>query len=565
MVSEDTKRHIERLKKLRPSPVETASKLLPDELAAKLTEESTRNKVYEDRVISPAVLGASTSSSLRPMSGSLSPKQARHLLRRATFSAKPSRVNNLVGRSISEVVDEMMNEASATPVLSTPDYVNDYPPEDQAAEQEFVERNEDYLYQLWANIQNGFIQGTIKDRLAFFWSNHFVTSYEEYFLATFGFRYWQLLHKHSLGNFKQFVVDVGLNEGMLLYLNGSENIVQAPNENYARELLELFTMGIQDKNGQDNYTEEDIVEIARALTGYYVAWYQMEVNFEPWFHDDGIKNILGQTGNIGYFDLHDIIFDQRKDQIAWHICSKIYKEFVSHEIDEGVVQEMSTLFLNSDFEIEPVVRALLKSEAFFNAQIMSSKIKSPLEYFTAFFGEMMDELEQQTSLLTVYLSNIVGQLLLSPTNVAGWKGQRDWITTSTLPNRWLLMEYYIRADNSDDGWIGFDPFLNLIKELYDTDQLDAPFRVPILLAEHLLPIDLESLDIPDVGYGFGGDINAFPIPDDIENGPEHIKTLCKIFLSGAPWYEFDFASTPAKLRMQFFYGYLMEIPEMQLV
>ncbi len=566
MSDTDIRHHIRRIKDGRPDIFEAIANRIPAKLKAQLLQNTSNGTSHkESSQTRPSNLSSRIGSSLNPKQGNLSEREAKHLLRRATFSAKPTKIRAITGRSVAQIVDEMMDEARDAPVLQNPDYLNDFPPEDDSQLDAFSERNEGYLFSLWNDIQNGFMGGTIRDRLAFFWSNHFVTSYEEYFLAAFGFRYWQLLHSNALGNFKDFTLEIGRGPAMLIYLNGAENIKQAPNENYARELLELFTLGINDKFGNPNYTEDDIVQVARALTGYWVDFYEMKVNFEPFFHDTGQKTIFGERARFDFDSLHELIFDKKSEQAAWFICSKLYREFVHHEVDDNVVNQMASLFISSGMEIEPVVRALLKSEAFFDSQVVSSKIKSPTEYFTAFWGEMMDELDQQSSLITIFLSFQAGQLLLAPPNVAGWTGGRDWINTSSLPNRWLVMEYFIWVPENDAGFFGFEPFKGLMAELYDLGQSDAMFRVPILLAQHISPVPLDKLDIPPVEFGFGGDIDNAPIPNDIANAPEYIQTLCKRFLNGGPWYEFNFEDRDGLIRMQLFMEYLMGIPEIQLV
>ena len=149
--------------------------------------------------------------------------------------------------------------------------------------------------------------------MTLFWHNHFVTQYDDYFIAMHAYRYLKLLREHALGNLKGFCpYAIGRDPAMLKYLDGDVNQKPGePNENYARELLELFTMGPKDKDGNDNYTQSDIEEIARALTGWVIDYLTHTTSFYAGFFDNGEKTFFGQTGAFGYDDVIDIIFEER--------------------------------------------------------------------------------------------------------------------------------------------------------------------------------------------------------------------------------------------------------------
>ena len=215
--------------------------------------------------------------------------------------------------------------------------------------------------------------------MALFWHNHFVTDTEVYVHARLAYGYLNLVRKHALGDFKQFVYDMGLNLAMLIYLDGTSNTHIAPNENYARELLELFTTSPEDQNGQPNYTEADIREMARALTGYVADLRQFRARFFDNRFDDGEKTFLGRTGNFGYADVVDIVFEERTDALAHFICVKLYKAFVYAAPAPEIVDELAEIFIDNNFQIAPVLRTLLKSAHFFDREVHGARIKGPIE------------------------------------------------------------------------------------------------------------------------------------------------------------------------------------------
>ena len=214
----------------------------------------------------------------------------------------------------------------------------------------------------------------MRDRLTLFWSNHFVTEYYMYNHPAYTFRYYNNLQSNVLGNFKNFVSVMGLDDAMLMYLNGYENRNNAPNENYARELYELFTLG--EGNG---YTQDDITETARALTGYNNRQDGGPIYFNPNRFDNGEKTIFGRKGNWNYDDVINILFEEKSDLISKFIVRKLYKHFISPDVNEAIVDELALYFVNNNFELEPLYKKLFKSEHFFNSYSSNVLIKSPVD------------------------------------------------------------------------------------------------------------------------------------------------------------------------------------------
>lgn len=362
-------------------------------------------------------------------------KKAAHLYRRMGFGANFSTLESALDLEPSELVDALMDEAIALPLTAEPEWAywsyDDYTNFDEEfpAQQAFL-----YKQFMLDMISNGF-----REKMTLFWSNHFVTQLETYNCPSYMWQYYTLLQQNGLGNFKTFVSEIGLTPAMLRYLNGFENTAAEPNENYARELYELFTLG--ENNG---YTQDDIVETARALSGYVgIDVFCGAITFLADQHDNEDKTIFGQTGNWGYQDVIDILFEQRADEIAEHICKKLYTFFVSHEVDQSIIDELKITFIANDFEIDPVLRQLFKSEHFFDDNSIGIQVKSPMDLAISFVNETEFSVNDDVLEGLAYLSSILGQVLFSPIDVAGWQGDHDWINASTLTGRWLTIEYYV--------------------------------------------------------------------------------------------------------------------------
>ena len=362
-------------------------------------------------------------------------KKARHLYRRLGFGATDAIINIALNTSPQAAVDSIINKAQAAPNTATPPWgfwgISNYT--DYQAESNV---QADELYRTVAREIGS--QG-LKNRLSFFWSNHFVTQREVYLHPPYTYQYWDLLQTHAMGNFRDFVRAIGLDPAMLLFLNGFQNTNVSPNENYARELYELFTLG------QDNgYTQTDIEETARALTGYN-HWTEPggTMFFDNSTFDNSVKVIFDQEGSWGYDDVIDILFEQRAPEIAHFICTKLYTFFVSRSINESIVEALASTFLANDFDLVPVYDQLFKSEHFFDLEAVGHVIKSPFDVAYTYLNEtnfQFDDSTNEVTNLVLLGTNLLGQTLFDPIDVAGWQRDRDWINSSTITGRWLFLD-----------------------------------------------------------------------------------------------------------------------------
>ena len=506
---------------------------------------------------------------LQPYTAPLDKRKLCHLLRRTGFGASPAEIDANLGRSASEVVDQLLSEAtdsSITPLPVEPDWASQpVPNRDSNTAEEikaYNQNNRDWLLDLRTEWMSSMYSVGLREKMVLFWHDHFVTSVDIYDYSSLAYHYLALLRTHAFGNFKSFIHDIGLNPAMLIYLNGEENDVGDANENYARELLELFTMGQRDRFGALNYDQSDIEEIARALTGWQNNLETLTSEFVLKKHDTGVKSFFGRQGNFEYQHVVDIIFDERAAQTAYFICMKLYQEFVHQEADVNVVQQMADLFIANNFELLPVLSALLKSEAFFDDQVIGAKIKSPIEFITGLLIEMdyQPDLAMYEGIYLEIERIELGQLVLSPPDVSGWPGYRSWISTDTLTSRWAvadLLLYTIRNGQPLD-------LVRVFGSLPEANNSSAAFLLPIAIAERLLAVKVEDLDIPEIDDNFNGDLVGNPIPENILNGPANNINLAKLFLRDIPWYEWDILEDGANQVVLDFVLYLSQLPEFQL-
>lgn len=387
-------------------------------------------------------------STLAPYTTPLDAYRAAHLYRRLGFSASVQTVNQAVGQSATALVDTLINEAVSMAPTAAPAWADwnnsNYPEDDDAANQIRNAQREEWRI----TYTSGLLNNNLRDRLSFFWSNHFVTELDVYNCNSFLYYYTNCLQRNALGNFKTFVSEIGLTNAMLFYLDGAYNNGNNPNENYARELYELFTLG--EGNG---YTEQDIIETSRALSGYVERGEIgcTPVTFDPAAFDAGTKTILGQTGNWGYDDVIDILFQERPNEIAVFISRKLYEFFVHPDSDDdagnaqAIISGMAATFISNNFEIAPVLSQLFKSQHFFDEEAIGVIIKSPFDIYLNLINETAFGYDDSTLLNVIDASRLLGQEVFDPVDVAGWQRDRSWINTNFIIGRWLTVEVFLQA------------------------------------------------------------------------------------------------------------------------
>lgn len=459
-------------------------------------------------------------------------KRAKHLMRRINFGADYSMIASYLSSNPSQVVDDAVNYAKTAAMPAQPEWFNKYPPPQGSSQAEFLEyfeENFDLIQQYQQEWTEEMVSNPLREKMVLFWHNHFVTEQQKYELAPYTYRHFTVLRNYCLGNFKDFVYEIGKDHAMLIYLDSIENRKGSPNENYGRELLELFTMGI------GNYTQADITDISRALTGFYVNFFNFEKGLYPPFHDDGEKTFFGRTGNFDYDDVIDIIFEERANEIAQFICVKLYRFFLYEAPNQSIVDGLAQIFLDNNFEIEPVVVALLKSEHFYDEELMGALYKTPADYLLGMYSENMLQPNNQFRAVQPYLFFIMEQFLFNPPNVAGWPGYRAWLSTTTFPYRWIIAEYVAYYENqSPVDPYQVDPIA--IANLFDDP--NDPYKLTYDLAEFLLPVDLPE---------------------------EELQKLPEVLLGGLPDYEWNLDYQGAAFRILDLIVHIRKLPEYQLM
>lgn len=373
-------------------------------------------------------------------------QKAHHLYRRLAFGATPDIIRVALTKKPEEIIDLLVDEAKNLPTSPAPDWAGKGRQQIISEGFDFEEINQVYIREIFAQTIKDTRNNNLRAVLTLFWHNHFVTQVSEYNCASYLFEYYTILQKYSLGNFKEFVRVVGLSNAMLVFLNGKTNKKNKPNENYARELYELFTLG--ENNG---YTQKDIEETAKALTGYNKGEYCEKTEFDPTSFNSSEKNIFGRIGNWNYDDAINILFEERAPLIAKFIVEKLYRYFVSPDVDQLIVDELAFEF-EVDFEIEPILRKLFKSEHFFDDKAQATLIKSPYDINTNFIKVTNFPVLEEQNLGIYWQNGNGGQRYFQPVDVAGWQGDYDWINTSTLTARWdIVMNNVWRTWNKDTG------------------------------------------------------------------------------------------------------------------
>lgn len=275
----------------------------------------------------------------------------------------------------------------------------------------------------------------LSERMTLFWHNHFVSSLQKVHYAQLMYRQNVLLRENATGNFGTLLHAVSKDPAMLVYLDSASNRKGAPNENFAREVMELFTLG------EGYYGEQDIKEAARAFTGWSIDPENGEYKWRPFIHDDGVKTVLGKNGNFGGDEVLDILLAQ--PACAEFIVGKLWREFVSPDPDPVEVRRIAARFRDSGYEIKTALRELFLSPAFWSEKNRATLVKSPVELMVGALKQF--DFSYDDPLPFTFAVAQLGQNLFDPPNVKGWPGGDVWINSTTLLARKSILERLFRA------------------------------------------------------------------------------------------------------------------------
>ncbi|WP_052732232.1 DUF1800 domain-containing protein [Hymenobacter terrenus] len=421
---------------------------------------------------------ARVTSTLTPYTGPWGYAQAAHLLRRSTFGPTRAEITTAAGQSLTQVLNRLLT-VPAAPAPPVNGFSRDTTvPVGQSwlttanGPEDYLRRNS--LRSWWLNL---LLQSTtLVEKMTLLWSSHFVTEIEEVEDARISYDYIALLRRQALGNVKQLAKDITVAPAMLRYLNGNQNRVGAPNENFGRELLELFTVGKGPLIGPGNYTyytEDDVQAAAKVMTGWRDSNATPDVgsNFTAARHDTTTKQFSSAFGNATianqgdqeYGALINLIFDQ--DETATALVRRLYRWFVYYVIDatteRNIIQPLATQLRQNGYNIAPVLRTLLSSEHFFDTLNIGCFIKSPLDFVVGVVRQLEVSFPAATNVvarygLWQYLTDVATgqqQRLGDPPNVAGWAAywqtpqyNEIWINAVTLPLRNQFTDNLVRQN-----------------------------------------------------------------------------------------------------------------------
>lgn len=461
--------------------------------------------------------------SLEKYNGEWTENTAAHLLRRTLFGPKLSEIENAKSVGLAATVDQLLDDKISLP--SPPLNYNFDSDPNSAIGTTWIDSP--YLsgmdgwrkssYRAWS--LETFIkqESNIREKMTLFWINHFVAEMNNVGDSRGIYELADLFRNNATGNFQRLVENVTVSQAMLIYLNGNSNKNGSPNENYARELLELFTIGkgpLIAEGNYTNYTEDDIQEAARVLSGFVTQKNPMNTSeYKSWRHDKGDKEfssifnnqIITNEEGEEYKTLIQMIFD--KEETSKHLCRKLYRWFVYYEIgvevETNIIEPLAKILRDNNYVIKPVLQKLLTSQHFFDPNFIGAQIKGPIDFNVGFIRQLEVEFPDNSSILAKYnlllqvfnSTKIQLQSISDPPDVAGWKAYyqepgfyRSWISGVTLNERnnftnRLLSTNGIKKNNQT---IKVDP----IKIL---DQVDEPYEVNSVINTFtilLLPVEI---------------------------------------------------------------------------
>jgi uncharacterized protein (DUF1800 family) len=406
---------------------------------------------------------------LKPATNTWTFSEAAHLLRRAGFGGAPDQIRALYVMGRANAVDFLVK--AAAPPSKVPAWaeekqareniqvrylaqqllreeVKNLPPAEAA---EVRRKNQNALgqesFQRLREAQNWWFEemlrtrAPLREKMTLFWHDHFATSTQKVREPEAIMFQNMCFRKYALGSFKELAHEIVQDPAMMLYLDAQNSNKRKPNENFARELMELFTLGV------GHYTETDIKEAARAMTGYQIDRETGEVIHRMRQWDPGQKTLFGKTGNFSADDVVDIIFEQ--EQCARYLPWKLWEYFVADDPSKVLVDELGKRFRAYDFNVAPLLRDIFMSQEFYADEVVRNQIKCPIQYMVQLCKELELTEIPRSNLLDWMLQT--GQELFAPPNVAGWDWGKAWINTNTLLFRYRIAGFITTGDNAGDG------------------------------------------------------------------------------------------------------------------
>ncbi|AIU25771.2 hypothetical protein LV28_03755 [Pandoraea pnomenusa] len=428
---------------------------------------------------------------------------ARYLLTRTGYSPDARELAPFVGLTRAQAVDRLLDESRRTAVTEPPPWAADPPLYDARVKSMTAEQKRDLnerrnrmaasLAAWWAQ-EMATTPSPLTERMTMFWHNHFVSSSDKVREPVVMYRQNVLLRANALGNFGTLLHAVSKDPAMLIYLDGAGSRKGRPNENFAREVMELFTLG------EGHYTEQDVREAARAYTGWSIDRPTMTYVWRANLHDTGTKTVLGQTGDFDGDQVLDILL--ARPETATFVTGKLWREFVSPTPDPQQAARVANAFRASGYDIRVALRALLLTPSFWDRDARGTLVKSPSEFVTDTVREF--DIGYDDPQMLARQMGVLGQALFRPPNVKGWPGGDAWIDSSTLLARKQFVERMFRAtEKANAGAASMVPSMSMRTDVRRTALTMAPSMprtvagVRFDLARWLQPYALGPVDVPD--------------------------------------------------------------------
>jgi uncharacterized protein (DUF1800 family) len=451
-------------------------------------------------------------------------QKVKHLMARAGFGITPGNYLRTINTPYLKVVRGLLQKTKIKPI-KTPPYNKLSPQEYRKLSRDQKKKIRKEIQRLTVEVNHNWLQQMIleedhalTEKMTLFWHGHFACEPKRYDFAA---QYINTLRQYALGNFRDLVLAVAKDAAMIIYLNNQQNKKNNPNENFARELMELFTIG------RGHYTEKDVEASARAFTGWFSNKVDGSFNFNAEQHDQGTKTFMGKTGNFDGDDIIDIILENK--QTARFICRKIYRYFVHEKVEESRLESLATIFYNSNYDIAHLMQHIFESGWFYDPQYIGSKIKSPIELQVGMAKILHITFDTHNAAL--YIQRALGQVLLRPPNVAGWSGGKAWVDNSTLMLRLNLAAYIIQKTalqiNVKSG--PEEPKLKAPKQLAVTAQLTPLEKMLNGVKTNAVAVELLRFLLPNKLKNEPAFVESFSIDQDERS--ENIKTILSTIMS----------------------------------
>lgn len=405
-----------------------------------------------------------------------------HLLNRAGFGGSPAEIKELYELGPTGAVDYLVDYQGTGAGLEPPPFTREPIPDlpnrremrdaDEEQRRE-MQRKRRRLNQAWINQLRGWwfermrtSPRPLEEKLTLFWHGHFATSFEKVKSAHIMYGQNAMFRKNAAGSFEDLVVAVSKDPAMLSYLDGAQSRKKAPNENYARELMELFTLG------EGNYSEKDIAEAARAFTGWTVNRETRTFRKAPRNHDGGVKTFMGESGRFDGEDIIKLILDH--PAAAEFMSIKLWEFFAYSNPEPEIINELAATMRSNEYQLRPVLKSMFRSQAFYSTRAGRTQIKSPVQWLIGSLKVLESPLPDPG--LCTYMAASLGQTLFEPPNVKGWEGGSAWITTANLLHRYNLASVLVEGGDS-------------VKEVFGDRGLGGPEMGRMFMQEPMMDMD----------------------------------------------------------------------------